>query len=235
LEWVGIYFFHIILFLLLLIISFLPIFIAKNNKKVSQNTKRFLWSKGIYWIIPALFLLCYVLGKHILDLDFGKNLFLYSLTSSIIALSGYVILIFVNFLVTAPVLALIYSTRKSRFINAVIVERLIAILHSVENYPNMWGEKQFMNNIISNLEYIANSIQHYLFRENKNVDVVTKKQMNEISLQIASGFRDFVSLVLAPNRTTKENFVDSISESLVKVSLGNWGELTRSEPRYAFP
>lgn len=234
-SWLGAYIVYFILYFLLIYIVFLPFYIVNKFKgKLSKSTKTFITSKSLFWILPFVFVLYYILSTKYLSPHYSFNFLTYALGSSLFAITCYSLVSLIELMINLPVLNILYKRRKSEFTQAVIVDRLISVLKILEDHPTHWGEINIMDNLIENIEYISEVIHHNLFK-NREGGFITKTQMQELSTEIASGVREIKNILIAPSEKSREKFISIILNLLIHITLGNWGELPKSKQKHTYP
>lgn len=89
----------------------------------------------------------------------------------------------------------------------------------------------FKRELMSRLERIAVTIEHYLYRKLPSGDVATDTWYREMVKQVAATFREQKKWILSPKPDTRDQFIRCLADSLVCVASGNWDGLERTEPQ----
>lgn len=107
---------------------------------------------------------------------------------------------------------------------AVVAGSLLKILTRVEFSPKLWKEMEFKQEICLELETIAVELQKFSNRMETR-DLETNIWFKKHIAEVAQSFRVKKKLILSPIPQSRQELINGISQSLVSVVQGNWGNL----------
>ncbi len=112
---------------------------------------------------------------------------------------------------------------------AILVDRLILILHDAEEHPGKSINLDYRQQQISRLEEAAKAIGHYIPHQIQCRDTFTFLWLRKVSHQMATALRAKKRWILMPTENTHEDFIDHIADTLTDVLNGNWDALQKMD------
>lgn len=167
--WLFIYLVYIFCTLFLVGLVFLPYLLVQNTKWFSMRTRELIRSKIFLWAFPVIFLIGYVVWSQLLQISGTPSPIFFSIFSALLFQFPYLLLASLAVFISLPVVYFGVRERRKRYLAALVVERLIAVLHMVENPPQA-RLPEYSSELVKNLEYIAQLLEDSLYRNQRLED-----------------------------------------------------------------